>query len=95
MDTGLIEQHMQKLMALIRPEVETAVSGTIEQLLRPLNLLRVSKEIFAHCDDMTRDGWVSELEFQNRFLHAVSLAIDWNTVLQSANTILRKLTPRK
>ena len=62
-----INRQVKRNLALLRNDIETHVSNMIELLLRPNTLKRVSKDVFDKCDEMTNDGWVTELEFKNRF----------------------------
>ena len=43
-----------QLMALIQPEVVTAITKMIDKLLRPATLLRVAEDVFERCDEMTK-----------------------------------------
>ena len=58
---------VERDFAFVCRNIETHVSKMIERL-RPNTLKRVSKDVFDRCDEMTNDGWVTELEFKNRFL---------------------------
>ena len=81
---GMVERDF----ALLRRDIETHVSKMIERLLRPNTLKRVSKDVFDRCDEMTNDGWVTELEFKNRFFASVHEAIDWGTIFVNSKSML-------
>lgn len=79
-----VKQQIEYYMKLLRRDVERAVEDAFDKLLRPIVLKSVAKDVFEKCDEMTNDGWVTELEFKNKFLVAIHAAIEWNRILSTS-----------
>lgn len=82
-----IQRRVDADLVLLKRDIEKQVSKMIERLLRPNTLKRVVKNVFDKCDEMTNDGWVTELEFKNRFFASVHEVIDWGTVFVNSKAM--------
>jgi len=94
----VIDEFVEKTEAylkLLRTDIENGVKSMLTRLLQPTTLIRISKEIFDTCDAGTKDGWISEFEFKNCFLHALHKVVEWNEVFATVTKTLPASNEKK